>query len=403
MRDQNSADGWAMDPHGDDAPVVGLPPLPSEPVVPAGHLAAVQEQLDAMSDDVLDKSTADLARTISIAQTRLALQVREAERRNIPESMYVLGTTGWLKHTTAMTGAEASGTVKTARALDHMPIVTEKALAGDIPQRTMHLLAQARDRHRNEFPTHEAVFADIGTYLSVKDMRRAIEHWEQQINYDQALTDTRKLEHQRGLYHHQTIDGLWATTATFTPEGGHVVKQAIDGICDPANLDAGELRSPAQRRADAVVDICSFWLTHNQDAVTSGGEKPHVTITLDYSTLQGHVKRLPEIDGALVTPHTVRRITCDAAIIPIVLGSDSEPLDVGRKTRTIPAALRRAIELRDRHCTWLGCDAPPSWCDVHHHQHWADGGETSIANCRILCRRHHTATHHLEDEQPPEP
>lgn len=105
MRDQNpaddSVDGLAMDPHGDDAPIVGLPPLPSEPVVPAGHLAAVQEQLDAMSDDVLDKSTADLARTISVAQTRLARQVRDAARRSIPESMYGLGTTGWLKHTTA--------------------------------------------------------------------------------------------------------------------------------------------------------------------------------------------------------------------------------------------------------------------------------------------------------------
>jgi hypothetical protein len=205
------------------------------------------------------------------------------------------------------------------------------------------------------------------------------------------------------VWHHQTIDGLWATTATFTTEGGHIVKQAIDGIYDPGNLDAGELRSPSQRRADAVVDICSFWLNHNKDAVTSGGEKPHVTITLDYDTLTERVKRLPEIDGTFVTPQTVRRITCDAAIIPVVLGSEGEPLDIGRKTRTIPPALRRAIELRDERCTWPGCHAKLSWCDVHHDQHWANGGETSLTNCRLLCRRHHTATHQHEDRQPAEP
>lgn len=403
MRDQNPADGWATDPHDGDSPIVGLPPLPSEPVVPTGHVSAIQNQLDAMSNETLDKATADLARSISIAQTCLALHAREAEVRDLPGSLYGLGTTGWLKHTTAMTAAEASGTVKTGRALAHMPTVTEKALTGEIPQRTVALLAQARDRHRSDFPDHEAVFADIATYLSVADMRRAIGHWQQQINYHQALIETKKLEQLRRLYHHQTIDGLWATSATFTPEGGHIVKQAIDGICDPQNLDAGELRSPAQRRADAIVDICSFWLTHNADAATSGGEKPHVTITMDYEVLAGRAKRLPEIDGTAVTPQTVRRITCDAAIIPIVVGSESEPLDVGRKTRTIPAALRRAVEQRDKSCTWQGCDAPPSWCDVHHNHHWADGGETSLANCRLLCRRHHTAIHDLDDAQPPDP
>ncbi|MEN8040935.1 MAG: HNH endonuclease, partial [Actinomycetota bacterium] len=87
---------------------------------------------------------------------------------------------------------------------------------------------------------------------------------------------------------------------------------------------------------------------------------------------------------------------------PMVLGSESEPLDVGRKTRTIPAALRRAIEHRDGGCcTWPGCTAPASWCDVHHDQHWADGGVTSLANCRLLCRKHHTATHQHEDSTYP--
>ncbi len=98
-----------------------------------------------------------------------------------------------------------------------------------------------------------------------------------------------------------------------------------------------------------------------------------------------------------VTPETVRRITCDGAIIPMVLGSDSEPLDVGRKTRTIPTAIRRALEQRDGGCVWDGCDAPPSWCDAHHLTHWTDGGDTSLGNLTLLCRPHHTATHKSSD------
>lgn len=360
----------------------------------------LQKHLDSTFDDVLEASIVELVRHTAMAQAELAMRVAEFDRRQIAETQHHLTTTGWLKHHTHMSTIEASGTVKTARALAHMPTVKERALAGDIPQRSVQLLAQARDRYPDEFVTHEQVLADAATYLSVKDLRRAIGHWEQQVNYGGALANTAKRDQLRGFHHNQTYDGLWATQGTCTPEGGHIIKQAVDAITNPQNLDAGELRSPAQRRADAVVDIRSFYLNHNSENVTSAGEKPHVTITLDYATLSGRAKRLPEIDGASVTPGTVRRITCDAAIIPMVLGSKGEPLDVGRKTRTIPPSLRRAIEVRDEHCTWPGCGAPTSWCDVHHDEHWADGGETSLANCRLLCRRHHTATHQLEDDQP---
>ncbi len=368
---------------------------------PSNRADQLQQHLDSTFDDVLEESIVDLVEHISIAQAELAVRIGEFDRREIAEVQHHLSTTQWLKHHTRMTGAEASGSVKTGRVLAHMPTIVDKALVGEVPQRSLQLLAQARDKHPEEFSDHEHVFADIATYLSVEDLRRAISHWDQQVNYDQALTDTKKLDQQRGLFHSQTFDGLWATQGTFTPEGGHIIKQAINGICDPQNLDAGELRSPSQRRADAMVDICSFWLNRNTDAVTSAGEKPHVTITLDYEILAGRLKQLPEIDGAFVTPATMRRMTCDAAIIPMVLGSEGEPLDVGRKTRTIKPALRRAIEKRDKHCTWHGCFAPASWCDVHHDKHWADGGETSLANCRLLCRKHHTATHNLEDDTPP--
>jgi hypothetical protein len=86
-------------------------------------------------------------------------------------------------------------------------------------------------------------------------------------------------------------------------------------------------------------------------------------------------------------------LACDAKIIPIVLGSAGEPLDVGRATRTWPAAIRRAIEARDQGCAMPGCDRPAAWCDVHHRKHWAEGGRTCADNGVLLCERHHTLVH----------
>jgi hypothetical protein len=97
--------------------------------------------------------------------------------------------------------------------------------------------------------------------------------------------------------------------------------------------------------------------------------------------------------GQPVTAETARRVACDAGVIPVVLGADSEPLDIGRHSRVVPAGLRRALHLRDGGCRFAGCDRPAGWCDAHHIRHWADGGETSLANLVLLCAHHHTLIH----------
>jgi len=400
MSYQYPADGRVMVSQDDDRVVVGLPPLPSEPVTSTNRLETFQERLDSMSDDVLDKATIELRSAINTAHAQFALQVREMERRDIARLDHGLTMTGWLKRYCQMTGPEASGTVKTARAMGHMPTVTNNALGGSVPPRSVQLLGQARDRHTSAFVDHETVFGDIATYLSVRDLRKAISHWEQQVAYPHALADTKHRDKLNSLYLAEMIDGMGDIRGTVTPEVFHTLRTAIDATVNPTFLDTDDRRTPAQRRADALGDICSFYLTHNTDLVTSGGERPHVTITVDYDTLKGHVERLPQIDGTPVTPATLRRITCDAGIIPMLLGSQGEPLDVGRKTRTIPAALRRALEHRDKGCVWQGCSAPASWCDAHHIIHWADRGETNLTNTQLLCRTHHTATHKQERSPP---
>ena len=98
--------------------------------------------------------------------------------------------------------------------------------------------------------------------------------------------------------------------------------------------------------------------------------------------------------GALVDAATVRRWACDAEIVPMVLGSRSEPLDIGRRSRLVPDAMRRALNFRDRGCAFPGCTRRPRRCQAHHVDHWGNDGPTALDNLTLLCRHHHQVIHH---------
>ena len=101
----------------------------------------------------------------------------------------------------------------------------------------------------------------------------------------------------------------------------------------------------------------------------------------------------PAPPGPSSAPDTVRRIACDAAVIPVILGGDGEILDQGRDQRLFTTAQVRALWVRDQHCTFDDCDAPATWCDAHHLMHWIDGGATDLHNAALLCPHHHTIVH----------
>jgi hypothetical protein len=98
--------------------------------------------------------------------------------------------------------------------------------------------------------------------------------------------------------------------------------------------------------------------------------------------------------GARISAARARWLACDGNISRVVMGPDRQVLDYGRTKRIVPPPLRRAVEIRDRHCVFAGCDAPTHWCDVHHRLHWVNDGETSPENSALLCERHHTKVHH---------
>jgi hypothetical protein len=360
-------------------------------------------EVGAMFDDVLEKATIDAKADIDRANARMLVLTNEMDRRRVTEGVHGLSMTAWLGHSCRMTAREASGTLKTARALAGMPLVAEQAVTGSIVTSGVNLLTRARDRHPEAFIDHEPIFADAGTYLDARDLRIAVEHWDQQVDFEGALDEVEDDALNRELFFNQSYQGKWDIQGRFGVTDGHVINTALRGYIQGTYLDGDDKRPMPQRLADAQVGICRFWLDHNNNVETSGGEKPHITVTVDYDILTGTKEQLPELDGYAIDPETLRRWACDAGIVRIVLDGDSQPIDVGRRTRTIPPALRRALDLRDQGCVWEGCHAPASWCDAHHIVHWVNGGDTNLTNTQLLCRKHHTRTHKAESTPPPEP
>lgn len=112
---------------------------------------------------------------------------------------------------------------------------------------------------------------------------------------------------------------------------------------------------------------------------TEGGERPQVVVTVSLPVLQGRIGTARLAFGGPINADAARRIACDSGVIPVVLGSRGEPLDIGRASRTVPAALRRAVVLRDGGCAFPGCSVPARWCDIHHIVHWSITGRPASA------------------------
>jgi hypothetical protein len=180
-------------------------------------------------------------------------------------------------------------------------------------------------------------------------------------------------------------------------EAAEIVRSALSPLAAPRPTTDTEvdLRDTAHREADALVELAQRALGSGE-LPTDGGERPQVVVTVSLPVLQGRIGSASLALGGPINADIARRIACDAHVIPVVLGSRGEPLDVGRASHTVPTAIRRAVIVRDRGCSFPGCSAPARWCDIHHVVHWADGGPTSVGNCVALCGRHHRLIHHSD-------
>jgi len=211
------------------------------------------------------------------------------------------------------------------------------------------------------------------------------------VDPEGATSAYRRMHERRYVNLSQTFDGVFSLDGVLDPEGGATLKTAIDALCAPVVADA---RTPGQRRADAIVELAHRQLGA-KTLPSSGGQRPHLQLTMPAGALHADRGATPaELAGAGPIPAAVaQRIACDSALTPAIDAASGSSEAVGRTTRTIPAAVRRAVISRDRHCVFPSCDRPPEWADVHHIRHHAAGGEARVDNLVLLCRYHHTFVH----------
>ena len=190
-------------------------------------------------------------------------------------------------------------------------------------------------------------------------------------------------------------NGMIKVSGQIDPEAGAVLAATLDPLSAPNPGEANGGRDPRpadRRRAEALIEVC-------RRATAAGGSAPatskaQIVVTIDYDHLHDALRGAgTTLSGAALAPETVRRLACDASIIPMVLGSPSQPLDVGRTKRLVTPALLAALWVRDKACTFPGCGRPHQWCDTHHIRHWLDDGPTSLPNLALLCAYHHTWVH----------
>ncbi|MGH7575654.1 MAG: DUF222 domain-containing protein, partial [Longimicrobiales bacterium] len=243
-------------------------------------------------------------------------------------------------------------------------------------------------------------------------LERIVRAWKKGSRTDEAERDRERLE-SRTFSVFPDDDGMYVVKGRLTPEVGALLMRAIEAAGDALYRAAGAVpraasqadREAAQRRADAVGLLAERALAAGFVAGEAGNvaevpisgtraERYQVVIHVDAETLssEGEGGRRAELeDGTNLSAETCRRLACDASVIRVTRGNGGSVLDMGRKTRTISPALRRALEVRDRGCRFPGCGL--RFTDAHHVRHWADGGETSRANCLLLCELHHLLMH----------
>ena len=185
------------------------------------------------------------------------------------------------------------------------------------------------------------------------------------------------------------VGDRWALMGDLDDLAGSTVDRALRAAIDPPTAE--DPRTPGKRRADALVRISRFFLAH-ENLPVEGGEKPHLSINLDWDTIVAGLPSRAEY-GPSMSPTDIAVLLCDAQIERIITGTGRVPLDIGRLAHDVPKAMRRAVVARDCRCRFSGCHRTAGGCDAHHVKAWIDGGETKVANLVMLCAYHHHLIH----------
>jgi Domain of unknown function (DUF222)/HNH endonuclease len=377
-----------------------------------------RDDLDALIGEPIDGvATSELG--ADIIDISLAIDRLEAERlRRIHRFHSDRGalsdgggtTVSWLRRCCGMTAKAAAYRVHLARTLGEMSATLDSARAGRSSFTNVTMIGHlAGEVGVEQVRPYEDILVKAAEQVEPRQMRYVTRTTRLGIDPDGVLADANHAHERRWLECDETYGGMFVFRGQFDADGGLLLKTAIEAMSH--GMSPGELRSASERRADALVDMASTQLRCG-DHRDVHGQRPHLTLTVSAKTLRSDTPRSaadwpPAVLSGVgpIHPETARRIACDAvrtdvtiAPVPdrsgwIAMTTPPTPLSVGRATRTIPAPIRTALNLRDQGCRFPGCDRPPAWTDGHHIVHWSDGGSTELGNLVSLCRQHHRRVH----------
>jgi Domain of unknown function (DUF222)/HNH endonuclease len=368
-----------------------------------GHLRTI-EHVFASSPDRPDFGTwSDAALCREIKERSVAVERAQAEltrltgvwlARQAWRSESGLSSRSWLAEHTPMTRASAARLCTTAR-LVHSHEQTAKALdVGDVTVAHVEVLATAARRREALYAAHEDVLLDAARTLTPDDLVTAARQWRELADDTLSAADAAAAHASRYLHVSPTMGG-GRIDGFLDPDAAATLIRALDELVPPDPAGTPDPRAKSVRNADALVMLAQQWL---DDPERAGHTEASLEVRLDVGIL-GRCGRDEFGSGCELRDHgpigraLMERLACDAKVARIVMDGESRVLDLGRSTRVVSPALRKAVTMRDRHCQHPGCRAPAKWCDVHHLVHWINGGATDLDNLVLLCRRHHVAHH----------
>ncbi|MDH3704864.1 MAG: HNH endonuclease [Acidimicrobiia bacterium] len=319
----------------------------------------------------------------------------------------------WLAHRTRRPKADHDRHRHRARDLQHMPVVAEALRTGSISDRHVDALGWAQASRPDHFADAEAFLVDKARNLRWRSFRQAVAHWVHVV--DPAATD-RELHdnaHRRQLHASKTINGMGRLDAWLDPiafEAFNTALQRIEGELfatdwartraehGPEATVADLARTPAQRRADALVEMAHRAVTAPKDGLRP---LPLVTVVCDWATFEHQLALLTGIDqpppidgqcrlldGTPIAPADMFHQALLGHVRRMVFGRDGVTIDMGRKQRFFTGAVRDAVLVRYQTCAHPTCEVPATRCEVDHITDWAHGGRTDQSNGQPLCDHH---------------
>jgi hypothetical protein len=361
---------------------------------------AAEDLKPMFGPQVLDR-TGRLLRAQNRVAAQVARSVREGELTQAPEHDGLKTMQSWLRGHARLSPSAAAQLVRTGRALEHLPAVAAAFADGRITAEQVATIAPVtRDEHRAsaaeqgvDLAAVDATLADVAATRPHGELAQVVHHYLERLDPDGAEPDPTE---GRSLSIAKHSDGSVTGRFDLDAVGGEKVQTVLESMVQAAR-PAGDTRSRAQQLGDALVQWADNTLAAG-DLPILRTVKPHVQVVINIEDLVDPAigRATGEMGiGARISAARARWLACDGNVSRVIMGPDGHVLDFGRSKRIVPPQLRKATELRDRHCVFAGCGAPTHWCDVHHVAEWVrDEGETNLENSALLCERHHTQVHH---------